>query len=47
VGEVNICPTMAAVASAVANATGRRMDSLPISPPKLLAALHERKETEL
>jgi CO/xanthine dehydrogenase Mo-binding subunit len=47
VGEVNICPTMAAVANAVANATERRMVSLPISPPKLLAAMHDREEAEL
>jgi len=39
VGEVNICPTMAAVANAVADAVGRRMDELPMSPPRLLAAL--------
>ncbi|MEQ9642164.1 MAG: xanthine dehydrogenase family protein molybdopterin-binding subunit [Alphaproteobacteria bacterium] len=39
VGEVNICPTMAAIANAVAAATNKRMDSLPISPPKMLAAL--------
>ena len=39
VGEVNIVPTMAAVANAVANAVGRRMDALPISPPRLLEAL--------
>ena len=47
VGEVNICPTMAAVANAIANAAGRRMDSLPMSPPKVLAALDERDEREL
>ena len=38
VGEVNICPPMAAIANAVANATGKRMQSLPISPPRLLLA---------
>ena len=47
VGEVNICPAMAAVANAVADAVGRRMDSLPISPPKLLAALKHREGGEL
>ena len=47
VGEVNICPTMAAVANAIAAATGRRLDSLPMSPPKVLAALDERGEREL
>tara|TARA_B100001123_G_scaffold432181_1_gene554822 strand:+ start:2402 stop:4669 length:2268 start_codon:yes stop_codon:yes gene_type:complete len=39
VGEVPICPPMSAVANAVANATGLRMADLPISPPKLLAAI--------
>ncbi len=39
VGEVNIVPALAAVANAVADATKRRMDSLPISPPKLRAAI--------
>ncbi|MEX2642507.1 MAG: xanthine dehydrogenase family protein molybdopterin-binding subunit [Acetobacterales bacterium] len=46
VGEVNIVPVLAAVANAVADAVDRRMDSVPISPPKLLAAL-ERQEAEL
>jgi CO/xanthine dehydrogenase Mo-binding subunit len=39
VGEVPIVPPLAAVANAVAHATGVRMESLPISPPRLLAAL--------
>ena len=39
VGEVPIIPPMAAVANAVENATGVRMTDLPISPPRLLAAL--------
>jgi CO/xanthine dehydrogenase Mo-binding subunit len=39
VGEVNICPGMAAIAGAVADATERRLTELPISPPRLLAAL--------
>ncbi|MGH6620657.1 MAG: xanthine dehydrogenase family protein molybdopterin-binding subunit, partial [Alphaproteobacteria bacterium] len=47
VGEVNICPPMAAIANAIANAVGRRMESLPMSPPKLLEALDHRKGTEL
>jgi CO/xanthine dehydrogenase Mo-binding subunit len=47
VGEVNICPAMAAVANAVANATGRRMQELPISPPKLKAAIDHRAGQEL
>ncbi|MEM7406960.1 MAG: xanthine dehydrogenase family protein molybdopterin-binding subunit [Pseudomonadota bacterium] len=49
VGEVNICPPMAAVANAVANASGRRVNELPISPPRLLDAIDDpdRNETEL
>jgi CO/xanthine dehydrogenase Mo-binding subunit len=39
VGEVCICPPMAAIANAIRAATGVRMHSLPMSPPKLLAAL--------
>ena len=39
VGEVNIVPPMAAIANAIANAIGRRMTELPMSPPKSRAAL--------
>jgi CO/xanthine dehydrogenase Mo-binding subunit len=39
VGEVNICPPMAAIANAIAMATGKRMTELPMSPPRLLAAM--------
>ena len=39
VGEVPIVPPLAAVANAVQRATGVRMRALPISPPRLLAAL--------
>jgi CO/xanthine dehydrogenase Mo-binding subunit len=39
VGETPIVPPLAAVANAVAHATGVRMAELPISPPRLLAAL--------
>jgi len=39
VGEVSIVPPPGAVASAVAAATGVRPSALPISPPRLLAAL--------
>jgi CO/xanthine dehydrogenase Mo-binding subunit len=47
VGEVNIVPVMAAIANAVANAVGRRMDTLPMSPPRLLAALKGREGPEI
>jgi CO/xanthine dehydrogenase Mo-binding subunit len=39
VGEVPIVPPMAAVGNAIRDATGIRMLSLPMSPPKLRAAL--------
>ncbi len=39
VGEVPIVPPLAAVANAVHNALGRRFYSLPMSPPRVLAAL--------
>jgi CO/xanthine dehydrogenase Mo-binding subunit len=42
VGEVPIVPPMAAVANAVRAATGVRMTSLPMSPPKVRAALAKR-----
>jgi CO/xanthine dehydrogenase Mo-binding subunit len=39
VGEVPIVPPMAAIANAIADATGRRLRDLPMSPPKVLSAL--------
>ena len=39
VGEANFVPSIAAVANAVSNATGQRMNDLPMSPPKVLNAL--------
>ena len=47
VGEVSICPPMAAVANAVADAIGRRMQELPMSPPRVLEALDHRDGPEL
>ena len=41
VGEVPLVPPMAAVANAIENATGVRMSALPMSPPRLLAALDQ------
>jgi CO/xanthine dehydrogenase Mo-binding subunit len=45
VGETGICPPMAAIANAVANATGVRFSRLPMSPPKVLAALDAARKT--
>jgi CO/xanthine dehydrogenase Mo-binding subunit len=39
VGEVPICPPMAAIGNAIARATGVRMTELPMSPPRLSAAI--------
>jgi len=39
VGEANLVPSLAAVANAVSNAIGRRMNELPMSPPRILRAL--------
>ena len=44
VGEVNICPPMAAIANAIERAVGRRMTELPMSPPKVLAAIDAHKQ---
>jgi CO/xanthine dehydrogenase Mo-binding subunit len=43
VGETPICPPMAALANAVAAATGVRFTDLPMSPPKVLKALDEAR----
>ena len=42
VGEVPIVPPMAAVANAIANAIGVRMEQLPMSPAAVLEALWEK-----
>src|SRR6202008_2953732 len=43
VGEVNIVPPMAAIANAIERAVGRRLTELPMSPPKVLAAIDDGK----
>jgi CO/xanthine dehydrogenase Mo-binding subunit len=43
VGETPIVPPMAAVANAMASATGIRFTELPMSPPKVLKALDEAR----
>ncbi len=40
VGETPIVPPLACVANAVAAATGKRFTDLPLSPPRVLAAIH-------
>jgi CO/xanthine dehydrogenase Mo-binding subunit len=42
VGEPPIIPAAGAVGNAIAAATGRRLHSLPMTPPRVWAALHEK-----
>jgi CO/xanthine dehydrogenase Mo-binding subunit len=44
VGETPIVPPLAAVANAIAAATGARMTHAPMSPPRVLAALAAKEE---
>ncbi|MEM7745006.1 MAG: xanthine dehydrogenase family protein molybdopterin-binding subunit [Pseudomonadota bacterium] len=39
VGETSICPPLAAIANAVSRASGVRLTHIPMSPPRILAAL--------
>ena len=43
VGETSIVPPLAAIANAVTNAVGVRMTHIPMSPPRILAALDGEK----
>jgi CO/xanthine dehydrogenase Mo-binding subunit len=43
VGEVPIVPPMAAVANAIADAIGVRLRDLPMSPPRLRAAIDSQE----
>lgn len=43
VGETSIVPPLAAIANAVSNAVGVRMSHVPVSPPRILAALNDAK----
>jgi CO/xanthine dehydrogenase Mo-binding subunit len=43
VGETPIVPPLAAVANAVSNAAGVRMTHIPMSPPRILKAIHSAK----
>ncbi len=42
VGETSIVPPLAAIANAVSAAAGVRLTQLPMSPPKVLAAIEAR-----
>jgi CO/xanthine dehydrogenase Mo-binding subunit len=43
VGEVPLVPVMAAVANAIHDALGKRFYDLPMSPPRVLAALDTKE----
>lgn len=44
VGETSIVPPLAAIANAVSNAAGVRMTHIPMSPPRILAAIESKQE---
>jgi CO/xanthine dehydrogenase Mo-binding subunit len=46
VGETSIVPPLAAVANAVSNAVGIRMTHVPMSPPRILAAINASREEQ-
>jgi CO/xanthine dehydrogenase Mo-binding subunit len=46
VGEVPICPPPPAIANAIYQATGVRMTSLPMSPPKLMAEILKKRSED-
>ena len=41
VAETSIVPPLAAIGNAVSNAVGVRLSHIPMSPPRILAALDE------
>jgi CO/xanthine dehydrogenase Mo-binding subunit len=44
VGEPPVVPVSAAIASAIADASGARVDTLPITPQRVIGALASRGE---
>ena len=46
VGETPIVPPLAAVANAIAAATGTRLNHVPMSPPRVLQAILEQTKPE-
>jgi CO/xanthine dehydrogenase Mo-binding subunit len=45
VGEVSIVPPPAAIANAIHRAVGVRMRELPMSPPRVLKAILEKRKS--
>ena len=46
VGETSIVPPLAAIANAVSDATGVRMNHVPMSPPRILAAINASRDQD-
>lgn len=46
VGETSIVPPLAAIGNAVSNATGVRMYHVPMSPPRILKGIKEKRQSE-
>ncbi len=46
VGETSIVPPLAAIANAVSNAAGVRMTHVPMSPPRILAAINSSRDEQ-
>ena len=44
IGETTLSPTAAAIANAIADATGARVWEMPMTPERVLAALEDRPE---
>jgi CO/xanthine dehydrogenase Mo-binding subunit len=47
VGETPIVPPLAAVANAIAAATGARLNHVPMSPPRVLQAILEQTKRKI
>jgi len=46
IAEAGMVASLATIANAVADATGRRMTSLPMSPPVMRKAIKDNREAE-
>ena len=43
VGEANLVPPLAAIANAIHNATGARLDELPMNPAVIVKSLNSKQ----
>jgi CO/xanthine dehydrogenase Mo-binding subunit len=46
VGETSIVPPLAAIANAVSDAAGVRLTHVPMSPPRILAAIKSSRDKQ-